>query len=248
MSLRTLIVEDERPSRERLIRLLKGLDDLEIVGEAADGDAAVAMIDDLRPDLVFLDIHMPGANGFEVLARAKHRPLVIFVTAYDEYAVRAFDANAVDYVLKPSSRERVVAAVTRARERRREPDRDLLERLRTVMERGTHMKRFAVNLADEILVIIESEIHCFRAEDKGVRLCTRDREFDFNMTLKELEQSLDPEVFCRVHKSCIVSLDKVRRLQRWFHGDLIVQLQDARKSQIKVGRAYRDELRRRLHL
>jgi two-component system, LytTR family, response regulator LytT len=248
MVLRTVIVEDERPSRERLIDLLKGLVDLSIIGEAADGETAVAMIDDLRPDLVFLDIHIPGANGFEVLARVRHHPLVIFVTAYDEYAVRAFDADAVDYILKPSSRERVAAAVTRARERGRELDRDLLERLRAVMERGTRMKRFAVNLADEILIIPESEVYCFRAEDKGVRLCTRDRQFDFDMTLKELELSLDMEVFCRIHKSCIVSLDKVRRMERWFHGDLIVQLQDAGKTRVKVGPAYRDELRRRLRL
>jgi len=105
------------------------------------------------------------------------------------------------------------------------------------------MRRFAVSLADEILIVPESEVYCFLAKDKGVNLCTYDKEYPFEMTLKELEQSLDPERFVRVHKSSIVAIDKVRKLERWFHGDLVLQLEDKRNRTLRVGRNYRDRLR-----
>jgi DNA-binding LytR/AlgR family response regulator len=251
LSIKTLLVEDEPNAMERLKGLLEGHADVNVIGEAADGLQAVRMIDTLQPELVFLDIQIPGANGFEVLEKTTHKPMVIFMTAYDEFAVKAFEANAVDYVLKPSTTARVTEAVTRALDRRRSVDNQLLAALRTSLERAGaagYLRRFAVSRADEILIIQESGIYCFRAEDKYVFLHTRNEEYFFDMTLKELESRLDPAVFCRIHKSYIVSLDKVRKIHRWFHGDLVVQLEDANKSKLKVGRSYRDELRRRLNL
>jgi DNA-binding LytR/AlgR family response regulator len=248
MSIRTLLVEDELNSMERLKSLLAGQSEVEIIGEAQDGLQAIERIDTLKPELIFLDIQMPGASGFEVLEQITHRPMVIFMTAYDEFAVKAFDANALDYILKPSTTERVAEAVSRALERRRVIDDQLLATLRASVERVGFLRRFAVSRGDEILIIPESEVYCFRAEDKCVLLCTYNEEHLFDMTLKELESRLDPEVFFRIHKSHIVSLDKVRKVQRWFHGDLVVQLEDARKSELKVGRSYREELRNRLSL
>lgn len=248
MSIKTVLVEDELNSMERLKSLLAGQSEVELIGEATDGLQAIAMIDELRPELIFLDIQMPGANGFEVLEKTAHKPMVIFMTAYDEFAVQAFDANALDYILKPSSAARVAEAVSRALERRRTLDAELIASLRASVGRAGYLKRFAVSRADEILIISESEVYCFKAEEKCVLLCTRDEEHFFDMTLKELESRLDPEVFCRIHKSHIISLDKVKKIKRWFHGDLVVHLEDAGKSKLKVGRSYREELRRRLSL
>jgi DNA-binding LytR/AlgR family response regulator len=231
---------------QRLKRLLAGLADVEIVGEAQDGLQAIDAIDALKPDLVFLDIQMPGATGFEVLERIRHKPMVVFMTAYDEFAVKAFEANAIDYVLKPSTSERIAEAVGRALERRRALDTPLLAALQASMQRAGYIKRFAVSRADEILIIPEADVYCFLAEDKYVMLCTYNEQHFYDMTLKELETRLDPQVFCRIHKSHIVSLDKVRIIQRWFHGDLAVQLEDAQKRKLRVGRSYREGLRKRL--
>jgi DNA-binding LytR/AlgR family response regulator len=248
MSIRTLLVEDELNSMERLKSLLAGQPEVEIIGEAHDGLQAIEKIDALKPELIFLDIQMPGAGGFEVLERITHKPMVVFMTAYDQFAVKAFDANALDYILKPSTAERVAEAVTRALEGRRVIDDQLLAVLRASVDRAGFLRRFAVSRGDEILIIPESEVYCFRAEEKCVFLCTYNEEHSYDMTLKELESRLDPEVFFRIHKSHIVSLDKVRKVQRWFHGDLVVQLEDADKSELKVGRSYREELRKRLNL
>ncbi|MBN1826640.1 MAG: response regulator transcription factor [Candidatus Eisenbacteria bacterium] len=248
MRIRTLLVEDELHSLERLKTLLAERTEIELVGEAMDGLQAITLIDERKPELVFLDIQMPGATGFEVLERIAHKPMVIFMTAYDEYAIKAFEANALDYILKPSSVGRVAEAVARALERRRIVDTRFLASLREAVEREPYLKRFAVNRADEILLITEADVYCFKAEEKCVLLCTEDEEHFIDMTLKELESRLDPAVFCRIHKSHIVSLEKVKKIQRWFHGDLVVQLEDAKKSTLKVGRSYREELRRRLSL
>ena len=246
MSIRTIIVEDELHSLKRMKSLLGDFTELTLIGEATDGLAAQRIIDELKPDLIFLDIQMPGANGFEVLARISTRPMVIFVTAYDEFAIKAFEENAVDYILKPTSKERVEKAIRRVLERRAGLGPDLIERLRAEVARGTYMKRFAVSMADEILIIPESEVFYFKAEDKCVLLCTQDREFFFEMTLKDLEQNLDPEVFFRIHKSHIISLDKVKKINRWFHGDYVVRLSDAAKTKLKVGRSFRESLRAKL--
>jgi DNA-binding LytR/AlgR family response regulator len=248
MSIRTLLIDDEQDSLERLETLLADQEQVEIVGAAGDGLEAIRLIDDLRPELIFLDIQMPGASGFEVLERTVHRPLVIFMTAYDEYAIRAFESNALDYILKPSTASRVAEAITRALDRRRMMDEQLLASLRAALGRTDHLKRFAVHSTDEILIIPEAEVFFFKAEEKCVLLCTRDEEHFIDLTLRELEERLDPEVFCRIHKSTIVAVDKVRKIHRWFHGGLIVELHDARRSRLKVGRRYRDLLRRRLNM
>jgi DNA-binding LytR/AlgR family response regulator len=248
LSIKTLLIEDELNSLERLKNLLAGHTEVEVIGEALDGIRAIDMIDNLKPELIFLDIQMPGAGGFEVLEQITHTPMVIFMTAYDEFAIKAFDANAIDYILKPSTAARIAEAVARALDRRRVIDDQLLATLRASVDRAGFLRRFAVSRADEILIIPESEVYCFRAEDKCVLLCTHNEKHFFDMTLKELELRLDPGVFCRIHKSHIVSLDKVRKIHRWFHGDLVVQLEDAEKSNLKVGRSYREELRNRLSL
>ncbi len=246
MSFTTVLVEDEPHSLERLKKLLREFDELQIVGEATDGLKAIEVIDELKPDLVLLDIQMPGANGFEVLEKITCRPMVIFVTAYDDYAIKAFENNAVDYLLKPTSSDRVGKAVRRVLQRGQSIDPGLIATLQSAVARGNYLTRFSVNHGDEILIIPADEVHFFQAKDKCVFLATADRNFVFEMTLKELEQSLDPDTFCRIHKSHIVALGKVHKLKRWFNNDLIVQVADGKKTELRVGRGYREELMRRL--
>jgi DNA-binding LytR/AlgR family response regulator len=247
MIINTLIVEDEQHSLERLRDLLQGFKELRLIDTATDGLSAIKKIDGLKPDLVFLDIQMPGANGFEVLDRVTHRPMVIFVTAYDEYAIKAFEENAVDYILKPSSKERIAAAVERAIQRSQRIDTQLLESLRNALKEKKYMKRFAVKQGDEILIIPETDVFYFQAESKYIFLYTFNRRYFFEMTLKELEKSLDPALFCRVHKSTIVSLEKVRKLKKWFKSEYIIQLNDEKKSKIKVSRNFMSVLKQKLN-
>ncbi|MFZ1612872.1 MAG: LytTR family DNA-binding domain-containing protein [Holophaga sp.] len=244
--IRTVLAEDEPHSLERLRGVLAARTDLEIVGEATDGLSAVALLDALQPELLFLDIHMPGCDGFEVLSRAHHRPLVVFVTAYDEYALKAFDANAVDYLLKPSSRERIFESVDRVLARRKAPDRNLVETLKAALGPQSYLRRFLVKVGDEILVIPEAEVLSFQAEDKYVNLQTEGRTFITDFTLKELEQRLDPERFVRIHKSTIIALPRVSRISKWFQGEQVVVLDDKVGTRLKVGRSYVESFRSRM--
>lgn len=244
--IRTLIAEDEPHSLERLKGVLAARPDLELVGEATDGPSAVALIEALKPELLFLDIHMPGCDGFEVLARITHRPLVVFVTAYDEYALKAFDANAVDYLLKPSSRERILEAVDRVLARRKTLDGNLVETLKAALGPPSHLRRFLVKVGDEILVIPEADVLCFQAEDKYVNLQTEGRSFITDFTLKDLEQRLDPQRFVRIHKSTIIALARVSRISKWFQGEQIVVLDDKAGTRLKVGRTYVESFRARM--
>lgn len=246
MAIRTVIVEDEDYPRRRLSKILSSYPELEIVGEAVDVRSAVGLIEKTRPDLIFLDIRLPGGSGFDILAKISYRPMVVFVTAYDEFAIRAFEVNAVDYLLKPVSPQGIDRALQRALARRNGIDASLLQRLRAFAKKATCIKRFAVEAADGLLILPESEVYCFRAQNKGVLLCTFDREYPFAMTLKELDSNLDPDLFLRVHKNCIVALDKVRKIHRWFHGELVVELADKTRRKVRVGRTFRDRLKKAL--
>ena len=239
--MRAVIVEDEEPSRQRLRELLSELG-IEIVGEAADGKEALEVIERSLPDVVFLDINLPELSGIEVLERLSFRPKVIFVTAYDQYAVRAFEENAVDYILKPFSKERLAKAIEKAKS----PDEKLLEILRKVSQK--YMRKFPAKLGGEIFIIPEEEVFYFKAEEKYVFLYTDEKEYFLDFTLRELEEKLDPEKFCRVHRSYIVALDKVERISRWFKGTYVLVLKDRRRTKIKIGRNYYPELKRRLNL
>ncbi len=244
--IKTVLVEDEPHSLERLREVLQGAPDLDIVGEATDGLSAIELINELQPELVFLDIHMPGCNGFEVLSRLSCRPMVVFVTAFDQFALKAFEASAVDYLLKPSSRERILQSVARVLERKKPVDAHLLDALRSALGKPQYLRRFLVKIGEEILVVPERDVLCFQAEDKYVNLVTEGRTFVTDFTLKDLEQRLDPECFARIHKSTIVALSRVKKLTRWFQGSLVVILDDHAGTRLSVGRNYVESFRLRL--
>lgn len=246
MSIDVLIAEDELHSRERLKELLRRVPQVRLAGEAGDGLEAVETIERLRPGLVLLDIEMPGCNGFEVLRRLSYRPLVIFITAYDQYAVQAFAANAVDYLLKPTTAERLQQAVDRALQRGGGLDPALLESLQRLVRRQQYARTFSVKVGDEILLIPESEVFYFKAEDKYVFLCTAAKSYFYYASLRELEEQLDPDLFLRIHKSFIVAVNKVRKIKRWFLGDYLVEMADPAATTLKVGRSYLAPLKEKL--
>ncbi len=239
--MRAVIVEDEKPSRERLKNLLAELG-VEVIGEAGDGKDALKAIEKLKPDVVFLDINLPELSGMEVLSKLKFRPKVVFVTAYDQYAVKAFEENAVDYILKPFSKERLKKAIERAKE----VNERVLERLEAISKE--YMRMFPVKLGNEIFIIPEEDVYYFKAEEKYVFLVTKDKEYFCDFTLKELERRLDPKKFCRVHKSYMVAIEKIKKISPWFSGAHIITLKDDEGTKIKVSRGYYPLLRKKLGL
>jgi two-component system LytT family response regulator len=249
MTLRTLIVDDEAPARERLRNLLAENELVELIGEAKDGAEAVERIEGLSPDLVLLDIQMPVLDGFEVIETLDTPPAIIFVTAYDEYAIRAFEVNALDYLLKPFSQERLQRAIARAHEELAEGGKfasrigPLLESLR---EEKRHLNRVAVRKAGRFLVVDVRDIDWMEAREGGVLLHVGAEEHAVSRTLTELERRLDPSLFFRTHRSIIVNLDRVKELVPWFAGSHRLRLTTG--AEVDLSRSRARELREILGL
>jgi two-component system LytT family response regulator len=204
-----LIVEDEPLARRRLRELIHKVPWLQRIGEAGDGRAAIAAIDELQPDLVFLDVRLPGISGVELLSRVRHKPAVIFTTAYDRFAVTAFELGAIDYLLKPFGVERFSRALERARPLlERHTGAATAERARELLGNG-EIPRLFVREAGQIVPIRVSSIEWLEACDDYVVVHTRGRQSRINLALSELERRLDPRVFVRVHRCHIVNMDHV---------------------------------------
>jgi two-component system LytT family response regulator len=244
--IRTLIADDE-PIARRGVRLLLERDSgVEIVGEASGGVEAADLILRLRPDLVFLDVQMVGCDGFEALRRVgpDAAPVVVFVTAYDEYALRAFEFNAVDYLLKPYDDVRFAAALDRARElvlRRRS---DIVDnRLTRLLEHieGEGRDRILLKSSGEIIFLKTSEIDWVEAEGDYVKFHVAGRTHLMRGTMAALEERLDPVQFIRIHRSTIVNADRLRKLSPSFEGEYAVVLQDGTK--LRLSRGYQDRIK-----
>jgi two-component system LytT family response regulator len=246
MPLRTIIIEDEAPARERLKSLVSEIGEIEIVGEAGDGPDGARLIDTLKPDLAFLDIQLPVFSGFEILEKIRHCPYVIFITAYDAYAIKAFEANAVDYLLKPTTPERLRNAVERVRQRNPQDMERLLSILKNTFQKPVYQERFSIKIGDEIRFIQAKDIDWFHAEDKYVFLHTAEDQYLLDTTLKTLEKTLDPQRFIRIHKSVIINCEKLNRIKRNFAGHYKVELNDPKKSTFEIGRIYLVKVRERL--
>jgi two-component system LytT family response regulator len=248
LTLRALVVDDEAPARRRLRRLLVAEPDIVVSGECGDGASAVTVIGRDRPDLVFLDVQMPERDGFEVVAEipSADRPSVVFVTAHDRYALRAFDVHAVDYLLKPFTRERFRIALDRVRDRiaRRAPDAAVESLVRTLRERQKYRNRVTVKSAGRTCVIDLASVDWIQAADNYVRLHVQSREYLLRETLASLEAELDPARFVRIHRSSIVPIDRVATLMPASHGDAEVVLRDG--TRLTASRTWRDRLRRLL--
>ena len=233
MSTRVVIVEDEPIARQQLRDLLGDVDWIDCVGEAADGQAAVTLIDSARPDLVFLDIEMPELNGLGVLGKIQHDPAVVFTTAYDKFAVSAFELEAIDYLLKPFGRDRLLAALDRVKRAIREDgDVAVSRRAHEAMDQlsGTGpLTRIFVRDRGRIVPVAVRDIERLEADDDYVAVYTRGRRYLVYLNMSEFEARLDPAMFLRIHRSHIVNLDHVAALSSYDATRLQVELRDGTK-------------------
>ena len=248
--IRTLVIDDEKLARERLLSFLRNIDDIEVIGQARDGVDAVRLIDEAAPDLVFLDVQMPGLDGFSVLKSVTQTPQVVFATAYDEYAIHAFEVHAADYLVKPIARARLEEAVRRVRQRLagQTPGtqlQDLLQMLEA--RRRRYLSQVPVHRGRQILVLPSEQILWFEVEYRLVYAHIDGDRYMTNFTLKELEERLDPVVFFRAHKSRLVNLQHVRAIVPWFGGRFKLVMRDQKGSEVELSRAQARELRARMH-
>ncbi len=246
--LRCVVVDDEEPARRLLRSMLRVWPVIDVVGEAADGEAALELIRREHPDLIFLDVQIPTLNGFDIIEAMSGAPppLVIFVTAYDQYALRAFEVNACDYLLKPFDEERLGQAVQRAVER--------LGKARAAEPplwwnalldlRGVDGGQIVVKVDGRHLFVEQRQIDWIEANGKESRLHVGKNVITTRETLGSLQQRLNPTRFLRIHRSTIVNRTRIREMQRWFRGEYIVILADG--TRVHTGRHYQDAVRQLL--
>jgi len=247
VSIRALIVDDEPLARQRLRRLLKDEADIEVIGECADGGEAVVAIRTERPELVFLDIQMPVLDGFGVLQALglDNLPAIIFVTAYDRYALRAFEYNALDYLLKPFDRERFRKTLERARTQldrgpTGEEAKQILGAVEEYKNEGRVLERLVIKSSGRVFFLRVDEIDWIEAAGNYVRLHVGKEGHLLRDTMNSLEARLDPKRFLRIHRSTMVNIERVQELQPLFHGDYVVILRDG--TQLNLSRGYRQRL------
>lgn len=225
--LKTLIVDDEVPARERLKNLLSQNTNVELIGEAEDGIKALELIDEKKPDLVLLDIQMPRLDGFGVIKLLENPPLVIFITAYDEYAIQAFEVNALDYLLKPFTKIRLDRAIEKASQElpvKMDFNNNIIGLFKTLEEQKHYLDRIAVKAQDKILVIDVYDIDAMIAETGRISILVKDKQYFTNYTLNELHARLNPRIFFRAHRSALVNLTKIKEVVPWFAGTYKIKL------------------------
>ena len=256
-TIRAVVVDDEQLAREELCYLLGRVGGVEVVGQAADGVEALKVIEQTPPDLVLLDVQMPGLTGFEVARRLGEHGFeshVVFVTAFDRHAIEAFEINAVDYLLKPVEPERLGTAVDRVRkriqtERSRGTNGDLEKLLSLLAERQDRREQLAIKVADRFILIHADDIVHASVEDDVITLVTNSLSGTSNYrTLDELQARLDPAVFWRVHRSHLVNINKVKEIVPWFSRNYLLRMRDAKGTEIPVSRSQTKRLREYLRL
>ncbi|MBI4518929.1 MAG: response regulator transcription factor [Deltaproteobacteria bacterium] len=247
--IRTVVVDDEKLARERLTSFLRAIADVEVVAQAKNGLEAVNLIEENDPELVVLDVQMPGLDGFAVLQSISKHPQVVFATAYDEYAIRAFEVHAVDYLLKPITRARLEQAVQRVRERLTHrppapPWRELTELLARREQR--YARQLPVHKGKQIILLSVDDILWFEVQYRLVYAHTDGNRYMTNFTLRQLEERLDPESFFRAHKSRLVNLPRVKAIVPWFGGRFKLVMHDQAGSEVELSRAQARTLRGRM--
>ena len=259
-ALRAIVVDDEQLARDELCFLLQEVGGVEIVAQAGNGVEALRVIEEYQPDLVMLDVQMPGLSGFEVARRVVEAGLdshVVFVTAFDQYAIDAFEVNAVDYLLKPVEPARLSTAVDRVR-RRRVADRagtdprsgpDLDRLVQMLADRQGRREQLAIKIDERFMLVQADEVVHASVEDDQIRVVTNSLSGTSNYrTLDELQTRLDPAVFWRVHRSHLVNINKIKEIVPWFSRNYILRMKDANGTEIPVSRSQTRRLREYLKL
>ena len=255
MPISCIIVDDEQPALEEINFLLSSMPEVKVIGQGRNGIEALRLVEELEPDLLFLDIEMPGLNGFKVveeLAGKDALPQVIFVTAYDQYAVKAFDVNAVDYILKPIEKSRLEKAVQRAKRQLESGTvvNNQIKSLLSMISPSTHKKAKLLMKDKNRNLLVDSEEVIFANVCDGVVLVsTHDLTGETNFrTLEELQTNLDPEIFWRVHRSYLVNINKIKEVVPWFNRTLQLKMRDKKETEIPVSRSHSKRLKEYLNL
>jgi two-component system LytT family response regulator/two-component system response regulator LytT len=254
MSMNTLIVDDERPARDELAFLLKGFPDVNVVAQGKNGLEAVALIKEHDPDLVFLDVQMPGLDGFGVIKKLVERklrlPQIVFATAYDNYAIRAFDVNAVDYILKPFDKARIGKAIQRAKkmvDARTSPVErleNLVTQLAAPLAKAVPTVKLLVKSQSRLILVDAEDVIYATIQDGTIRIFAREAEGASNYrTLEELAAGLDADTFWRAHRSYLVNINHIKEVVPWFKSSYMLKMSDKRASEIPVSRAKTRRLR-----
>lgn len=253
MNFRTILIDDEPIAISRLKRLLgEYTDTFEIIDEASNGQEGLDKIEFHKPDLIFLDIEMPLLSGFEMLSKLEYMPMVIFVTAFDQFAIKAFEENSIDYLLKPIEKERLEKTVQKLKKLsdnqqiKLSPSSilGLFEQIKPKKE----IHSISVKSGDKILFIAFNEISNFQAEEKYVFLNTTDgKQYITNYTIANLEEKL-PDSFIRISRSCIVNSMKIKELERYFNGKYLVVMHDQKQSKLETGVSFHDNLKRLMEM
>ena len=245
MNTTCLIVDDEKLARELLYEYLEGFPQIKVVGECAKGNEAVEKINKLKPDIIFLDVQMPGMNGFEVLEEIDHEPYIIFTTAYDQYAIKAFEKNAVDYLLKPLDEERFRLAVNRALKKMTTEKGSLEELLRNIRSGGKNFEsHIFVQKSEKLFNLPVEEIIYLEASGDYTVITTRSDQFVSSSGIGKLEEIMDPDTFIRVHRSTIINLNYLKEIERHFNGGMVVKMQSGKS--FPVSRTYAKLIRKKV--
>lgn len=262
MPINTVIVDDERPARDELAFLLKGFPDVNIIAQGKNGLEAIALIKEHEPDLVFLDVHMPGLDGFGVIKKLVERklrvPQIVFATAFDNYAIQAFEVNAVDYVLKPFDKARIGKAIQRAK-KMVDAHTSPVERLETLVgqlgdlgapkSRAKQPVKLLVKAQSRMFLVDAEDVIYASIQDGTITIFARDAEGVSNYrTIEELAGSLDADTFWRAHRSYLVNINHIKEVVPWFKSSYMLKMNDKRASEIPVSRAQTRRLRELLKL
>ncbi len=255
MAIRALVVDDERLARDELCFLLESFPDVEVIGQAGNGLEAVSQVERLRPELLFLDIQMPGLDGFQVLRQLANKDTlpscVVFVTAYDQYAIQAFEINAVDYLLKPVEKVRLGEAIARSRRQIGEdgPLANQIERILGVLDKEGSLNRMVVKVGERFMLVDSKDIIYATVDDGIVTVATDEWRGTSNLrTLDELITNLDPTVFWRVHRSYVVNLRRIKEVIPWFSRTLQLKMSDEIETEIPVSRSQTRRLKEHFKL
>jgi len=247
--IKTLLADDEDIAIHRLKKALNKYPEIKIIGEAKNGETAIELINGLRPDLVFLDIQMPGFNGFEVLDRLQYIPLIVFVTAYEEYAIKAFEKNSLDYLLKPVEEERLALTMKRIMDNKADESDVLLKIKNLISDTQTveKIRTIPVKIGQKITLVHVADICFFEAKDKYVYIHTKEEEKLIEYPLTYLQDRL-PAEFIRVHRSFVINKLKIREIHKYFKGTYMILMNDSSGSKIKSSYSYDETIKTKLLL
>lgn len=246
MKISCIIIDDEQLARDLLKEYLGELENIEIIGECSKGSEAVDKIDELKPDLIFLDVQMPGMTGFDVLDEIDHDPHVIFTTAYDQYAIQAFEKNAVDYLLKPLDQERFKLSIDRAINRMQMEQNNVGELLRNMKteNKTSYDSHIFVQKSEKLLNLPIEDIVYLEASGDYTILSTKTDQFVSSSGIGKLEEILNPEIFIRVHRSTIINISYLKEIEKHFNGGMVVKMQNGKS--FPVSRTYAKLIRKKV--